>query len=301
MLSKETFDTTRNTHLIEKMTDKTLHFLTKQNKFSHIGFGLILMLLLGVTDYLTGYEISFALFYMIPVTYIAWYAGTIAGSIASLLCAAVWQGANFLAGETHSYAAIFYWNASMRFGFFLAFTHLIVRLRNSIEQEKQLSHTDYLTGTLNSRAFYEILEREILRTRRYLKPFTIAYLDLDNFKYVNDHFGHSIGDILLKTVSHIMTKSLRSTDEVARLGGDEFAILLPETDTDSARTILPKLRQLLLDVMKERSWHVTFSIGAITFHKPPEKADQVIKMADDLMYKVKESGKNQIEFGSDEA
>jgi diguanylate cyclase (GGDEF)-like protein len=282
------------------MLESTLHFLTKQSKFSYIGFGFILMLLLGVTDYLTGYELSFALFYLIPVTYTAWYAGLISGLIASVLCAAVWQGANYLAGETHSHVAIYYWNAAIRFGFFFAFTHLIVRLRNSIEQEKQLSHMDYLTGTLNSRAFYEILEREILRTRRYLKPFTIAYLDLDNFKYVNDHFGHSTGDVLLKTVAHTTTMNLRSTDVIARLGGDEFAILLPETDSDSARTILPKLRQLLLDMMAQRSWSVTFSIGAITLHRPPEKADQVIKMADDLMYKVKEAGKNQIEFGSDE-
>ena len=98
------------------------------------------------------------------------------------------------------------------------------------------SRSDPLTGVANSRVFLELLKREIARARRYKRPLTLAYLDLDNFKSVNDILGHAMGDKVLQTVVSTVNANIRVTDVVGRLGGDEFVLLLPETDMQGARS-----------------------------------------------------------------
>jgi diguanylate cyclase (GGDEF)-like protein len=134
----------------------------------------------------------------------------------------------------------------------------------------------------------------MLRAKRYDRPFTLAYIDLDNFKQINDKFGHSVGDEVLKLVAATIQSNLRQTDIIARLGGDEFAIFLPESNTESAKNSINKIRSLLLKSMEENKWEVTFSIGVITFHEFSYTLDEVIQKADNLMYSVKINGKNNI-------
>ena len=117
---------------------------------------------------------------------------------------------------------------------------------------------------------------------------------MDNFKQLNDSFGHSTGDNLLRLVAQTIKNSIRSVDLVGRLGGDEFAILLPETDYESAQTVLPKIHKKLLDSMKGSRWDITFSIGAVTFTIFPDNIDEIIGKTDNLMYSVKNSGKNMM-------
>ena len=125
---------------------------------------------------------------------------------------------------------------------------------------------------------------------------TNAYLDLDNFKWVNDNHGHSVGDTLLINIARNAKSNLRISDFFARLGGDEFAVLLPDTDEKSARIALHKLQGKLLEEMNKHNWPVTFSIGTVTCHDIPKSVDELIKQADNLMYSVKNHGKNSIEF-----
>ncbi|MFA4915140.1 MAG: GGDEF domain-containing protein [Syntrophales bacterium] len=105
---------------------------------------------------------------------------------------------------------------------------------------------------------------EIERSQRHKHPFTVTYFDLDNFKTVNDRFGHSMGDNVLCTVVRYAKTHLRKMDIVARLGGDEFAFLLPETDQVQARVAISKIQISLLDEMYRNDWPVTFSIGVLT-------------------------------------
>jgi diguanylate cyclase (GGDEF)-like protein/PAS domain S-box-containing protein len=169
-------------------------------------------------------------------------------------------------------------------------------LKKAVEREKELARTDYLTGAANARFFHELVQQEIGRFGRYRRPFTIAYVDLDNFKTVNDLFGHSIGDKVLCTVVQHANSQLRKTDFVARLGGDEFAFLLTETDSAAALTTISKIHQGLLSEMQRNDWPVTFSIGVLTCIDTPRTADELVKMADGLMYSVKNSGKNAIHY-----
>lgn len=255
---------------------------------------MVLMLLLGIVDFLTGFEISFAVFYVVPVALVAWFASQRAAFLTSIASAAIWQGANSLAGEQFAAVWIPLWNASTRLGFFLVIAFLIVRLRRSLAHERELARTDFLTGAANPRAFYEVAEMEINRARRYGRPFSIAYFDADNFKQVNDRLGHHVGSQLLVRAVDIMKQNSRTTDVVARIGGDEFAVLLPETGVQAARVALAKLRDKLLHEMRANNWSVTFSVGLLTCADPPRTVDEVIKIADGLMYRAKQTGKDAI-------
>lgn len=168
------------------------------------------------------------------------------------------------------------------------------KLKESLQNEKSLSRIDFLTQAANKRAFYEALEVESRRARRYRRPMTLVYLDVDNFKQVNDTLGHFAGDELLLTVAATMKACLRETDIVARLGGDEFAVLLPETGEQAAAIAISKFHPRLNEVVRQCGWPVSFSIGSVTFLAPLDSAEQMVQRADQLMYQVKHSGKNSV-------
>jgi diguanylate cyclase (GGDEF)-like protein len=160
---------------------------------------------------------------------------------------------------------------------------------------KAETRLDPVTGALNRGGFIEVLEDESKRARRYLHPLTVAYVDLDDFKLVNDLLGHEAGNSCLETVAHTMQDTLREVDFVARIGGDEFALLLSEAKAEAVRAVLNKLQTALLETMQTKNWRVTFSIGAVTFGEPLGDPVEMMAKADELMYSVKLSGKNRIE------
>lgn len=257
--------------------------------------GVILVILLGVIDRISGYEISFSIFYLLPVVLVAWLGKRAQALIISVLSAAIWLYADLDAGHRYSHPLIPLWNACMRLGFFMMAAFTVTEIRYLLAREHALARTDSLTGIANSREFYELTESEIKRAARFKRPFTIAYIDIDNFKTVNDTLGHSQGDILLQTVAAAISGNIRAIDIAARLGGDEFAVFFPETDEINGRTAVDKIHRELTKVTRPQNWPVTFSIGAVTCYKDCN-LDELIKEADNLMYSVKDSGKNRIEF-----
>jgi diguanylate cyclase (GGDEF)-like protein len=185
-----------------------------------------------------------------------------------------------------------YWNGLARFGSFLIFTLILAELKRALENEKNSSRIDFLTGVRNRKYFIELVDIEIKRAHTNNHPFTILYIDLDNFKLINDCFGHSAGDNLLRLVATTIQKSIRKTDLVARLGGDEFAILLTGTGPELAEVITRRIQKISVDMVKKHEWPVTFSMGAVTFASPPSTLNEVLKIADGLMYGAKKEGKN---------
>ncbi|PYP39597.1 MAG: hypothetical protein DMD43_10520 [Gemmatimonadetes bacterium] len=147
------------------------------------------------------------------------------------------------------------------------------------------------TGISNRRAFFGALDRIVEWGRRTGAPWVLAYLDVDDFKKVNDELGHGTGDLVLKTVARVLREATRRIDVVARLGGDEFALLLPQTTAEQGELVVEKLMTLLEDAMGRSAWPVSFSIGVITFNAAPESGDTAVAVADACMYRVKASGK----------
>ncbi len=252
----------------------------------------------GVFDYLTGLEISVSVFYLAPVSLAAWYGERRDGLVVALIASPAWSVVDLLAGYPLGHPVLLAWDTLVHFAF-LAFSAILLEaLRSRLASEQRLARRDPLTGVLNLRAFQERLEYSLALSARDSQPLTLAYVDLDDFKRVNDIHGHSQGDLVLTTVGQVMSEAVRSTDTVARIGGDEFALLLPGTGVAGAADVLPKLAQRLAERLLTVGSSVTCSIGAVTFPRPPESADAAIRFADRLMYQVKRRGKNAIAFAT---
>ncbi|MCX7829876.1 MAG: GGDEF domain-containing protein [Acidobacteria bacterium] len=255
----------------------------------------LIVFLFGELDKLTGFEISFSIFYLIPVSLTVWFCNRNCALFISVMSAAVWLWADLTSGHSYSHFAIPIWNSIMRLGFFLMAVFLLDEIKKLLRKEQQLARHDYLTGVLNSMEFAERAKIEIERSQRFNRPLTIAYIDVDNFKEVNDTFGHSRGDQLLRSIAKTLKENTRSIDLVSRLGGDEFAILFPETDKESAKAAVGKLQTQLATLTESTALPISFSIGAVVCHKSCE-IDNLIREADALMYQVKKNGKNGAAF-----
>ncbi len=258
--------------------------------------GFVGIIVTGLTDYLTGYELGFSIFYVLPLAFIVWFGSRNLGLVAAVISAVLWLTVDIASGHVYSHPLIPIWNAFIRGGFFVLIVVLLSEIKIAHEKERKLARFDNLTGAVNARYFYELLTIEIERSERYRHPFSIAYIDLDNFKQVNDQNGHLVGDRVLQTVVQTAQSHLRKTDIVGRLGGDEFVLLLPETDQPQAQAVMSKLREQLLSAMQSADWPVTFSIGVITCQKPPTHPQLLLKAADALMYQVKHHAKNDIRY-----
>jgi diguanylate cyclase (GGDEF)-like protein len=270
--------------------------LEKKSQLFWVIVGIVLIAGVGAIDLLTGYEIAFSLFYLIPIALITWFAGKQLGIAASICSALAWSIADVMAGHPYPHPAIYYWNTAIRFGFFIVVALLLAALRKSLKHEQELARTDYLTGAANMHSFFDLLQREIDLSQRYKQPLTLAYIDLDNFKIINDRFGHNAGNKVLCAIVNCAKSQLRKTDIVARLGGDEFAFLLPRTDQEAAQVIISKVHLSLLDEMQKINLPATFSIGVLTSNDEPHTTDELVRMADNLMYSVKNNGKNGINY-----
>jgi diguanylate cyclase (GGDEF)-like protein len=270
-------------------------FLNKRGSFFWTTIGIVGVAGIGLADYLTGWELSFSIFYLIPIVLVTWFSGRNLGLVMSVASTIVWFSADILSEQTYSQPIIPFWNAGVRLAFFILVSLLLPALKER-EHEKEIAHRDDLTGAANRRHFFEVAEAELDRSQRYEHPFTLVYFDIDGFKIVNDRWGHHIGDQLLCSVVNQAKLTLRKTDFLARLGGDEFIILLPETDQEAAHIVVSKFQQDLKDEMHRRNWPVTFSIGTMTYLDFQLTTDELISKVDALMYSVKKNGKNAIAY-----
>lgn len=257
------------------------------------GGSLLLLGVIGIADYLITIDLGLSIFYVLPIAALTWYLHPRLGYFSSVISTLLWCIAEIERESTTNLFFVF-WNALVRLAFFSLVVALLAELKMAYQQEQRLARTDGLTTLLNRRAFTEILEQEIERSSRHALAFTLVYLDIDNFKQVNDKFGHAAGDRLLKEIAIVLVQQVRVTDYQCRLGGDEFAILMPQTSQAQANPVLKRLFNELL-LLKSTDSPIGFSVGAVSFvDLLPNSADQALGAADKLMYTVKASGKNQV-------
>jgi diguanylate cyclase (GGDEF)-like protein len=256
-----------------------------------LGYGIVL--LLATADYNTRAEASLSVFYLFPVMIVAWRSSTKATIIMSLVSALVWEVINIFSGTRFPDLWIYFWNPGSRFAFYLVVALLLRKIRAVNVELSRLSSIDPLTGVKNRRVFIESLDIEIARHHRNEQPLSVAFIDLDNFKQVNDTLGHQTGDELLTTVAATLRAHLRKSDVIGRIGGDEFAILMPETNGEGAQAALSIARDHLHVAMSKLGVPVTFSAGIVS-GQSKANADQILHYADALMYEVKQNGRDNI-------
>ncbi len=272
-----------------------LKYFEKWNNRSIIVISFLLSLLIALIRYFTGHEYAVSIFYLFPIILVSWNVGKRAGIFISFIGALSWLVVDLLMIDAFSKQTIPYINETFRLIVFLIITTIISELKKSIDAQRSLARTDPLTGMFNRRSFFEYADMELSKARRLNYPVSIIFLDLDNFKNVNDVLGHSTGDKLLHSVAETIKKNLRSIDISARFDGDEFCILLSATGSESSLFTAKKLQEKLFCLMRENGWPVTSSIGVATYEELPESAGEMVIKADNLMYYAKKNGKNKIE------
>lgn len=259
-----------------------------------IALALGVMLSVAIADALTGPDASFILLYLLPVAFATWYASF---GAAVALCAAgavISLVSDLTTRPVALPPAVLAWNLVVQLLTFLALALLLTAFRARLADAQRLARTDALTQLANRRAFFEAATLELERARRHDRALTIAYVDCDDFKDVNDRFGHAEGDALLVVAARTLRGATRAVDAVARLGGDEFGLLLPETDGAVAEALLSRLRVALLEAMGRHGWPVGFSMGAVTFLEAPDSVDEMMARADELMYEAKRTAKGSV-------
>jgi diguanylate cyclase (GGDEF)-like protein len=248
-------------------------------------------------DYRVGFEISFSLFYLFPMAAATWYGARGAGIAFAFVGAALWAVSDQMSDHAYSHPAVPYWNAGVRLAYFLIVVELISRLEKLLARERRESETDALTGVFNRSGWFEAVEIELARARRNGYPVAVAYIDLDDFKRVNDSSGHAEGDRVLNRVALTLRHAVRRSDVLARLGGDEFAVFLANVEPDVAKRLCDKLHRRLSAEIDKRRWPVGVSIGVAAFREPPVSVQEIVTEADHAMYRAKRDGKNKVHLG----
>ncbi|MGE5404645.1 MAG: GGDEF domain-containing protein [Candidatus Saccharibacteria bacterium] len=252
------------------------------------------LILIAVLDYWTGFGLDLAVLYLVPIMFLALALGHRAGIVISLVAVLFEALADLFSIRSIPSHVTLWWNTFTSLLIYLAFVYLVSTMKNLLEKESVFARIDYLTGLNNRKAFYDAVTQEIARSRRHGRVFSLAYIDCDNFKQVNDEYGHAIGDQVLQTLAQTMLEKLRNTDIVARLGGDEFVLLIPETDPNDSLMVVQRLFESLNETMRKCGWPVTFSIGLASFRRVPDNIEAMLHEADSLMYAAKNEGKNRI-------
>lgn len=250
--------------------------------------------LVGGIDYVTGSEVRVFPLYFLPVALVAWRISRTAAVLLSLLSTGMWGLANLAAGRSYHTSVAFPINLTTQFVSFATVGILVAELQRRLRRERELSRVDVLTGLANPRGFYERGELLVALARRAGRPITLAYLDLDNFKWINDQRGHHEGDLALSRTAELLRASCRSTDLVARLGGDEFAVLFPDTSADAALIALERLRLAIAGMMRAHAYPCGVSVGAVAYLRAPATLEVAVHDADALMYRAKGAGKDRV-------
>ena len=253
--------------------------------------GLALIAAIALVDNISGPKLVLNVFYLLPVMLVAWVtASTMYGLVAALATFLIGPLETYLDG-LHLYSLpVALWNAGMRTAVFFIVLLLLAEVRLLVERLKAQSLTDELSGVANRRAFLAVAAREIDRSRRYHHELSLAYLDIDGFKAVNDRNGHAVGDRVLVALAGLARATARSVDTVARIGGDEFVILMPETDAGAALPLAERLREACSQAAGTGTALITCSIGLVTFEQAPKDVEELLTSADLLMYEAKAAG-----------
>jgi len=254
--------------------------------------GFCMLVAAAALDYWTSYEWSLGSLYLVAILTVSWNCGLGWGLAFAAVSSAIQVILGIAQGTPYLKAIYFYQaqgNVLLEYAVAVVLTS---QLRRLFERERHTARIDHLTGVKNRQGFHEVLESEVSRHLRNGSSFCLAYIDCDDFKGVNDRFGHSEGDRLLEAVGHVTAASVRRSDTVGRIGGDEFAVIFPETSQSEMLAIEIKLRDALDTITRPRPWwSVTFSMGFATFRTMPASADAAMAFVDQLMYRAKRSGK----------
>lgn len=245
-----------------------------------------------LANLLTPPTVKLGLLYLVPVLLGTWWAGAGWGAVFVVIAVLLRMQVE-LDQQPDSTLLVSLFNQ----GSFAAVAGLMMFAFRHLQRTQRDLHDlaihDPLTRVLNARAFADRLTAELIRNRRYKRPLSLLYLDVDNFKTLNDSRGHQTGDAALRLVADAMRRAVREVDVVGRMGGDEFAVLMPETDGILAQGAAQRLAEGIRTAF-EGTPALSASIGIVSFSDTAATTDEVLRRADQAMYEAKRSGKDRV-------
>lgn len=270
------------------------HSLRTPHRLMVVGIGLTVVAALGIVDALTSPYIGFALFFALAIMGVTFHAGWVAGTIVAIPASGAALASRFLQAPDDVSVLAALWNLGNEIATFVVLVLVTHQIRSLFDRLSDQNRRDLLTGALNTRGVLEAFERERSRARRTASPLTIAFIDLDNMKRVNDELGHGEGDEMLRILASSVQASIRELDVFGRVGGDEFALILPDTDEQEALKAIQRLRSVVNRRTHARSPYISVSVGVVTFRRDPPEASDALRAADALMYVAKRAGGNRV-------
>jgi diguanylate cyclase (GGDEF)-like protein len=257
-----------------------------------------MLMLAAAIDLATGAGVTLIFFYMSICAFAAWTLGERSGLYTALFTIPAAAVIAHLQRDVPEALTTQVWNTAMRTLSAMLLVAMVSALRTALERERWRASVDSLTGVLNKTAFLSLLPQRVATAATNGEALMLCYIDLDGFKQVNDRFGHSAGDEVLRRFGVTATESIRKGDLFARFGGDEFVGLLivpniPEGDT-AAEAIFARLSGILRDM----DLGVGCSMGALVMDPPASgRLEGAMNLADALMYEVKRAGKDALRIG----
>jgi diguanylate cyclase (GGDEF)-like protein len=263
-------------------------------KTKQIITSFILLIVLFILDSSTSWELSFTLYYLLLVLMVGIKISFRWGILFCILTIISGASSDIINDYPYTDCFYFYVRHINRFIIYLVIVYMASKCKNACEYERYKSYYDYLTNIYNRRGFYHALDVERKRAQRNNTQLAVVYIDCDNFKEVNDQFGHRRGDELLVEIALMLKKFIRAIDTVARIGGDEFVVIFVDSDLKTISETVNRLHIKLTEEIKNLGFNVTFSCGLGVFEYLPIDDDEIIFLVDNLMYESKRTGKNKV-------
>lgn len=269
-------------------------FIVKNIKAISLFIAIPSLIGLMVADRFLGECNSIQITYMLPIIMLSGYVTRVQSIIIGIIVAAFWGGLRLDFVES-SFNSLTIFSVVVGASVIIIL-FIVIHVKEKLESESKNADTDELTGISNRRYFNEILGVEFARGQRLFQAFTVAYIDLDNFKMLNDKQGHGEGDIALKIIANILSDNSRNHDISARIGGDEFVMFMPGFSGQEVKPRFTDIHNKLNLVVEQHQWPISFSIGVVTFNKLPGSLEEISKITDETMYQVKKTTKSAIKF-----
>jgi diguanylate cyclase (GGDEF)-like protein len=269
--------------------------LSRLPKLLLVVFGVVLVGGIAALAGAVHDSVALVQFYIVPVVCVAWFTRcTWCGLVVAVAAVCATPFGALIVRPTPATTVIHIGAAVATMLLYVTLLWLVAAVRKGVSRREELALTDELTGVPNARSFRASADRELERSRRYRHQLSLLYLDIDDFKAVNDRLGHAEGDLVLREIAGRVEAGVRTVDTLARIGGDEFVILMPETGSRPAGLLAQRLSVALAEVVASDRQPVTCSLGLITFRRPPASVAELLAAGDRLMYDAKSTGKNTI-------
>ncbi|MEO8380651.1 MAG: GGDEF domain-containing protein [Acidobacteriota bacterium] len=271
---------------------------------------LLIIAVIAAVDYATGMAVVISVLYFIPIIAAGWILRPARAVSVALGATLAWLAADVAWRASGEPQAIRIWNAAAGVATLAAVTFLVQWARRehgallaanrqldlALARETEIARTDALTGLPNARALSETLARELARSRRSATPLSLLYVDLDDFKEVNDRYGHAAGDDLLRRVGDTLGSVLREGDLAARIGGDEFVVLLTGSSMQAAKEVAARIvAGVAADSRRYPDAPASASVGVVHYARSfPAGAGEMLSRGDAVMYAAKHDGKGRV-------